>query len=599
MSESQEPKPKKEPRIAGQPLPRLWKSESDPPEEDEEAGTKVAGEKALHDDDTASSKSSPKLQSKSGKANKRKGTKSKEPSHEGGKPGKKTLLEETPALDTLESRQRARWIMGGLTVFCTFLMGWISHRVFLYDPSPIDIPYEDPGPGMGSPEPLPSLDYQARFMYNRAHEFAKNGQTDQALAMLTKVSQVYKGTPTAAEAKAALERPQRNLPLFADGPLVVAEKKALESPTGPAQSPSPSSDVMRPSPPPSAAPGSVAATGPQPAAPIVPGQAAVVFPAHSADPAPAPSTLANAEIAKAVVTPRSTTPRALPPGFTAKIEAGLHESGWPLVIVGDRDGAPMVLVPGSTFLMGSDRGETAESPAHTVRVSTYYIDRHEVTNRQFRIFLDETHYHGQPPGKWLSGDKSGSPTESVPVVLVNYRDAEAFAIWAGKRLPTEAQWELAARSSDGRRYPWGDQPPKWSRPRVFRQVDPVMSFPEDVSPYGVYDLVGNALEWTRDRFDPKYFGKLKEGVTENPTGPTKVPNPLLRVVKGGSKDWIATFREGIQLDRRLPYLGFRCTLAVEGPDAPALITPHTGDPAPSQPGANPPGGNPPPGDVPF
>ena len=87
--------------------------------------------------------------------------------------------------------------------------------------------------------------------------------------------------------------------------------------------------------------------------------------------------------------------------------SGIHESGWPLVIVGDRDGAPMVLVPGGTFSMGNNEGQPAEAPAHQVRLSTYYIDQHEVTNRQFRIFLGESHYHGQPAGQ--VADRRQSP----------------------------------------------------------------------------------------------------------------------------------------------------------------------------------------------
>ena len=97
------------------------------------------------------------------------------------------------------------------------------------------------------------------------------------------------------------------------------------------------------------------------------------------------------------------------------------------MIVGDRDGAPMVLVPSGSFTMGNDDGQPSEAPRHGVRLSTYYVDQHEVTNRQFRLFLNETHYHGQPPGKWLTDDKARAESELLPVTMVNAHDAMKFA----------------------------------------------------------------------------------------------------------------------------------------------------------------------------
>jgi formylglycine-generating enzyme required for sulfatase activity len=221
------------------------------------------------------------------------------------------------------------------------------------------------------------------------------------------------------------------------------------------------------------------------------------------------------------------------------------------------------------------------------------MDQHEVTNRQFRTFLGETHYPGKPPYKWFSDENARSEPESLPVVHVNFHDAEAFATWAGKGLPTEAQWEMAARSSDGRRYPWGDEPARWSRTRAFRQIDPVQSFPEDVSPYRVFDLAGNVQEWTKDWFDPRYYHGSAKTTIDNPAGPTVRPRSLQRVVRGGSKNWSVTYREGVPLDKRLHYLGFRCVLALEGAGAGATA----GGPA-AQPGA-PHGARSSPAQVPF
>ena len=293
--------------------------------------------------------------------------------------------------------------------------------------------------------------------------------------MLKRVVKVYKGTPGARESKAALDRAGKNLPLFSDQPLVVAQAEAPKA----ADQPAPPPAVVNASP---GQPQAGAGAG----RPDLAGQ-----PRRSRSVAPADFPGQKPDRPAATI-----ASRPLPPGFQANRDAGIHESGWPLVIVGDRDGAPMVLVPGGTFSMGTNEGQPAEAPPHQVRLSTYYIDQHEVTNRQFRIFLSESHYRGQPPGKWLTDDKARAEPENSPVAHVNFHDAKSFATWAGKQLPTEAQWEMAARSTDGRRYPWGDEAAKWSQARAFRQIDPVMSFPEDRSPYGIFDMAGNVQEWT-------------------------------------------------------------------------------------------------------
>ena len=229
----------------------------------------------------------------------------------------------------------------------------------------------------------------------------------------------------------------------------------------------------------------------------------------------------------------------------------------------------MVLVPGGAFTMGNNDGLPAEKPAHQVRLSTYYIDQHEVTNRQFRLFMREAKYRGQPAGKWLSDEKARAEPDTLPVTHVNFHDANAYAAWAGKQIPSEAQWEMAARSIEGRRFPWGNEPAKWSRPRTARQIDDVMSFPEDVSAYGAFDMAANVQEWTNDWYDSKYFQQIAKSTAENPTGPSTRPRSkdLPVVVKGGSKTWNLSYREGVPYEKRLPYIGFRCVLSVERPAA--------------------------------
>jgi len=546
------------------PLPRLWKTEPDSSDEDglgspDGDATRKASSKTGGD---AHAKSSSKSSAPAVKPKKPKG---KEVPVGEDKSDKKVLLEETPTLDTYETRRRARFLMGGLAAACILLVGWICYRTFLYDPSPVNVSVDDALTAVqGAPEPKLSKDGEARFMFKRAQELAKNGQPDQAIGMLKKVVKVYKETPTASDAEAALHRSEKNLPLFATGPIVVAE--AGKAPPEPA------------APPPAAV---VEAKPNEPQA--TKGQAVLVLPPNAAEAVVVPPSVRNAAKSTGAT---MTNARPLPPGFQANLQLGIHESGWPRVIVSDRDGAPMVLVPGGTFTMGNSEGQSAEKPAHQVRLATFYIDQHEVSNRQFRTFLLETKYHGQPSGKWLTDDKARAEPETLPVVHVNFHDASAYVAWAGKQLPTEAQWEMAARSTDGRRFPWGDDPPKWSKPRTARQIDPVMSFQEDLSAYGAFDMAGNVQEWTKDWYDSKYFQQFANRIAENPAGPTTKPRSkdLPVVVKGGSKSWVVSYREGIPYEKRLAHVGFRCVLSVETPTVAGPTAQPPGAPTSNAPG---------------
>ena len=231
--EEQESEPSKPGRQPAQPLPRLWRTEPETPDDEiGPAGSDPPPQKPRKTDEAVVSKATGKPKTPKGKA---KVSKGKGASVAGDNTEKKVLIEDTPALDTYESRRRVRWIVGGLSVACAFLMGWIFYRTFIYDASPIQVTVEDPSIAPGGPDGRPSLDQEARFMFNRAHDHAKKNQFEQAIGMLEQIIKVYKGTQTAKDAQAALDRPKKNLPMFSDSPVVVAEP--TEAPKNPEPAP--------------------------------------------------------------------------------------------------------------------------------------------------------------------------------------------------------------------------------------------------------------------------------------------------------------------------------------------------------------------------
>ncbi|MDX2043773.1 MAG: SUMF1/EgtB/PvdO family nonheme iron enzyme [Acidobacteriota bacterium] len=181
----------------------------------------------------------------------------------------------------------------------------------------------------------------------------------------------------------------------------------------------------------------------------------------------------------------------------------------------------MALIQGGKFMMGRGDGSTDEGPVHEVEVKSFLLDVQEVTNQDYKKFVDATG-HTVPRNWKLNG--SFAPDEAMlPVTFVTWDDATAFAKWAGKRLPTEAEWEYAARGgSKGFLYPWGDQ---WALGyanidrKEQRRPSPVRSFEKDLSPFGIYDLAGNVSEWVQDNYSEKYGA---------------APDRRLRVYRGGN-----------------------------------------------------------------
>ncbi|MFZ5916931.1 MAG: formylglycine-generating enzyme family protein [Chloroflexota bacterium] len=167
----------------------------------------------------------------------------------------------------------------------------------------------------------------------------------------------------------------------------------------------------------------------------------------------------------------------------------------------------MILIPAGPFIMGSDADDPDETPQRQVDLPAFEIDLFEVTNAQFVAFVSATNYltdeeKGGGAG-WRSFFSDGK--ENHPVVKVSWNDAVAYCTWAGKRLPSEAEWEKAARGTDGRVYPWGnDWDPEKANVRAtgYRGTIPVGSLGSGVGPYGLFDMAGNVWEWTSDWYQP-------------------------------------------------------------------------------------------------
>jgi formylglycine-generating enzyme required for sulfatase activity/uncharacterized caspase-like protein len=295
------------------------------------------------------------------------------------------------------------------------------------------------------------------------------------------------------------------------------------------------------------------------------------------------------------------------PNQRAEVAIDLEALG-PAKVVKGEDGAEMVLVPAGEFWMGSDQAEVdrfvedckkagvqeawckewgqREVPRHRVMLDAFHIDRDEVTNALFERFVQATSHRTTAEregkgwvwhpkdGKWqleevggagwrTPGGSGTSAASDHPVVQVSWHDADAYCRWAGKRLPTEVEWEKAARGTDGRRYPWGDD---WDQTRAngamtAKATRPVGSYHSGTSPYGVHDMAGNVAEWVADWFGKDYY---QRSPLRNPTGPD---SGTRRVLRGGSWSFSPrVLRSANRLDGspdgRDNNLGFRCARGV-------------------------------------
>ena len=225
------------------------------------------------------------------------------------------------------------------------------------------------------------------------------------------------------------------------------------------------------------------------------------------------------------------------------------------------DGMLMVYVPAGTFKMGSDEGPVIGKPAHTVGLDAFWIDQTDVTNAEYGwcVSADKC----TPPSK--NGSRPDSSTygnpryDNHPVVYVSWDQAAAYCKWVRARLPSEAEWEKAARGSDGRKYPWGETIDSTFANYGMKVGDTttVCSYPKGNSPYGACDMAGNVWQWTADWYSFNYY---ENSPAYNPTGPASGTS---RTVRGGSwGDSLVSLNSAHRLDFA-PYfsdsaIGFRC-----------------------------------------
>jgi formylglycine-generating enzyme required for sulfatase activity len=304
-----------------------------------------------------------------------------------------------------------------------------------------------------------------------------------------------------------------------------------------------------------------------------------VMMAHVTQPPRPPSELRTdlpAELEQLILDAVAKDPKLRPAScqvFHERLEAALAQvapspqpqraEALPPVLPGD-NGAEMILVSAGAFLMGPQR--------RSIYLDAFYMDATPVTNLQFARFVEVTGYRPSDEGAarflhHLLGRKVPKGKESHPVVYVSWGDAQAYARWVGKRLPSEAEWEKAARGTDGRKYPWGRSEP---RPRNANYgkarggTAAVGSFPAGSSPYGILDMAGNVWEWCGEYDDPAFY---TDGPANNPCNMNATPKARL-VMRGGSYMYgsraLRTYdRTSFEPHYRFGDGGFRCARSAD------------------------------------
>ncbi len=300
-----------------------------------------------------------------------------------------------------------------------------------------------------------------------------------------------------------------------------------------------------------------------------------------------------AAAATATPTPTATVMLTPTPSATATTIPTAMPTATPTVallagstLAAESDGKQMVYVPAGDFLMGSPAGDTVarvfEMPQRIVYLDAFWIDRTETTTAQYQACVQAgSCLHPQQSSSREREHYFGNPQfADFPVIWVDWSDANAYCHWAGRRLPTEAEWEKAARGTDGRTFPWGDTLPSAATanicdincPYEWRDIDqddgywdtaPVSAFAAGASPYGALNMGGNVWEWVSDFYDPAYYSYAPQ---RNPQGP---PAGETHVLRGGSWQNVWEFVRTATRDREttrpenLYNVGFRCAQSAQ------------------------------------
>ncbi|MEW6030094.1 MAG: formylglycine-generating enzyme family protein [Chloroflexota bacterium] len=233
-------------------------------------------------------------------------------------------------------------------------------------------------------------------------------------------------------------------------------------------------------------------------------------------------------------------------------------------MVSPKDGMVMVYVPEGEFEMGSDSGEKDEQPVHTIYLDAFWIDQTEVTNAMYAQCVQAGKCKQPRSGKSFTrwSYYNNPEFENHPVVFVDWYDARTYCEWASRRLPTEAEWEKAARGADGRVYPWGDSSPNANLLNFdsdFGDTAEVGRYSAGASPYSALDMAGNVWEWVYDWYGESFYAS---SLMSNPTGPA---SGGYRVIRGGAwnsltyENFVQSAFRGSHLPDVTSYsLGFRC-----------------------------------------
>jgi sulfatase modifying factor 1 len=269
-----------------------------------------------------------------------------------------------------------------------------------------------------------------------------------------------------------------------------------------------------------------------------------------------PTVTATAEPPTATTEPTATE---IPPTNTPKPSATPQPTVLPAEIT-DAHGIPMVLVPAGEFVMGSDRDQAAARPAHTVYLDDFYIDVYEVSQTRYKECLAAGGCELTPG----TGELLNRPVwDEHPMMDITWYDAQEYCEWRGGSLPTEAQWEKAARGTDERKFPWGNEPVTCERARYGEcgwMTAPIGTHPAGASSYGVQDMAGNAWELIYDWYQQDYYSVSP---AENPTGPEEPTG--YKSERGGAWFYEADLMTAIWRNNLPPtahylYVGFRCVI---------------------------------------